>query len=364
VGILSAMHSGVTPSPPATNAGGNDAAGELARLRGELLDLQAQLARSRESDERNLRSLCAIADGIAVLDTHGRITCLNPGASHLTGWNEDECLGCELIGVLNFADRQGRPMDVLAEGFSSDPEAIVTLVRRDGHAILVDGAVAPVHGHDKRLLGTVVTFRNVTASTRLTRELAHQANHDALTGLQNRRAFRAQLQRAVRQASDFGSGHALLCLDLDRFKAINDSGGHLAGDELLRQLALLLRQHLREHDSVARLGGDEFAVLLQGCPPAHAVEVAEKIRNGIVDYRFAWNGREHRVGVSIGLVAFADGRRNAEQLVAIADRLCYAAKDAGRNRVAVHDPAADGRRGSRARPSRPPGSGAAGQPLP
>jgi diguanylate cyclase (GGDEF)-like protein/PAS domain S-box-containing protein len=357
--MLSAMHSGTTPSPSATNAGDGDAAGEIARLRGELLDLRAQLARSRESDERNLRSLCAIADGIAVLDTHGRITCLNPGASHLTGWNEDECLGCDLSGVLNFADRQGRPVDVLAGGFSSDPEAIVTLVRRDGHAILVDGAVAPVHGNDKRLLGTVVTFRNVTASTRLTRELAHQANHDVLTGLQNRRAFRAQLQRAIRQASEFGSGHALLCLDLDRFKAINDSGGHLAGDELLRQLALLLRQHLREHDSVARLGGDVFAVLLQGCTPAHAVEVAEKIRDGIVHYRFAWGGRDYRVGASIGLVAFADGRRGAEQLIAIADRLCYAAKGAGRNRVAVHDPAADARRGSPRRSRRPAGRGPA-----
>ena len=299
----------------------------------------------RASNERNLRALCAIADGIALLDTRGRITCLNPVASHLTGWSEDECLGQALPGVLNFADRQGRPVDVLADGFSRDPDAIVTLIRRDGHAILVDGAVAPVHGHDKRLLGMVVTFRNITASTRLTRELAHQANHDALTGLQNRRAFRARLQRAVREAGEFGIAHALLCLDLDRFKAINDSGGHLAGDELLRQLALLLRQHLREHDGVARLGGDEFAVLLQACTPTHAVEVADKIRNAIVDHRFAWDGSEHRVGASIGVVAFADGRRTPEQLIATADRLCYAAKGAGRNRVAVHDPDADRRRG-------------------
>lgn len=357
--ILRAMDSGGTPSRSAPQAADGDAARELARLRRELAGIQVELARSRESDERNLRALCAIADGIAVLDTHGRITCLNPVASHLTGWSEEECLGRALPGVLNFADRQGRPVDVLADGFSSDPDAIVTLTRRDGHAILVDGAVAPVHGHDKRLLGTVVTFRNVTASTRLTRELSHQANHDALTGLQNRRAFRAQLQRAVRNASEFGIGHALLCLDLDRFKAINDSGGHLAGDELLRQLALVLRQHVREHDSVARLGGDEFAVLLQGCTPRHAAEVAEKIRDAIVGYRFAWDGSEHRVGASIGVMAFADGRRNTEQLIAAADRLCYAAKEAGRDRVELHDPATDtGRSGSadgeEALPGEPP----------
>jgi diguanylate cyclase (GGDEF)-like protein/PAS domain S-box-containing protein len=351
-GDAAGMGPGIPPLP-ALDAGVGHAGGEVERLRTELEATRAELDRFRESDERNNRALCAIADGIAVVDMRGRITCLNPVASHLTGWSEDECLGCELSGVLNFADRQGRAVDVLADGFCSDPDAIVTLIRRDGHAILVDGAVAPVHGNDKRPLGTVVTFRNVTASTRLNRELAHQANHDALTGLQNRRAFRLHLQRAIRQAGEFGSGHALLCLDLDQFKAINDSGGHLAGDELLRQLALLLRQQLREHDSVARLGGDEFAVLLQGCTPAHAVEVAEKIRNGIVDYRFAWEGRDHRVGASIGVVAFADGRRSAEQLIAIADRLCYAAKGAGRNRVAVHDSAADGRRGGGRRAAGP-----------
>ena len=352
--MLPPMRIGGTPSTPTPDAGDRHAADELARLRGELDHLRAELAQYRDSDERNIRALCAIADGIAVVDTRGRITCLNPVASHLTGWSEDECLGRELSGILNFADRQGRTVDVLADGFCSDPEAIVTLIRRDGHAILVDGAVAPVHGNDQRPLGTVVTFRNVTASTRLTRELSHQANHDALTGLQNRRAFRLHLQRAIRQAGEFGSGHALLCLDLDRFKAINDSGGHMAGDELLRQLALLLRQQLREHDSVARLGGDEFAVLLHGCTPAHAVEVAEKIRDGIVGYRFAWDGREHRIGASVGLVAFADDRSNAEQLIAIADHLCYAAKTAGRNRVEVHDPAGGGPRGDgrAARPGR------------
>ena len=310
--MLAAMRSGGVPLQATTKTDGSPADDEFARVREELDATREQLAQCRESHERNLRALCAIADGIAVVDTRGRITCLNPVASHLTGWSEDECLGRELSGVLNFADRQGRRVDVLDEGFCSDPDTIVTLIRRDGHAILVDGAVAPVHGDDKRLLGAVVTFRNVTASTRLTRELAHQANHDALTGLQNRRAFRAQLQRAVREAGEFGSGHALLCLDLDRFKAINDSGGHLAGDELLRQLALLLRRQVREHDSVARLGGDEFAVLLEACTPAHAVEVAEKIRNEVVGYRFAWDGHEHRVGASVGLVAFADAGRNAQ----------------------------------------------------
>jgi Amt family ammonium transporter len=337
--MLGPMNSG-TPSPqPAPPGLDQHPDAEIARLREELDRTRAELARWRESHERNHSALCAIADGIAIVDTDGCVTCLNPVASHLTGWNEAACLGRKLANVVTFTDQQGRPVDVLARGFSSDLDAVVSLVRRDGHAILVDGAVAAVHGRDKRRLGAVVTFRNVTAATRLTRELAHHANHDALTGLHNRRAFRAQLQRALGQAAEFDSGNALLYLDLDRFKAVNDSGGHQAGDALLRQLAVLLRQQLREHDVVARLGGDEFAVLLKACTRAHALEVAEKIRAAVEAFRFEWDGRQHSVGASIGLVAFADAKRSAEQLVGLADRMCYAAKETGRNRVASHDAA-------------------------
>ncbi len=333
---------GATPASPAPDTA-LDPADELARTKAELARTRDALAACQESHERNLSALCAIADGIAIVDTQGRVTCLNPVGSHLTGWREDACLGQELGHVVQFADHQGRALNILAEGFSSELDSIVSLVRRDGHVILVDGAVSPVHGRDKRKLGAVVTFRNVTASTRLSRELAYHANHDVLTGLQNRRAFHAQLKRAVGQAGEFASGNALLYLDLDRFKAVNDSGGHLAGDELLRQLAVLLRKQLREQDSVARLGGDEFAVLLKNCTPSHAIEVAEKIRHAVDDFSFAWNGSEKRVGTSIGVVAFNDDRRNAEQLIAIADRMCYSAKDGGRNQVAVFDEAASQR---------------------
>jgi Amt family ammonium transporter len=309
---------------------------EIRRLQADLALAHRQLQACQELHERNLSALCAIADGIAIVDMQGRITCLNPVASHLTGWKEDACLGRYLANVVQFTDNQGRAMDVLSEGFSSDHDAIVSLVRRDGHVILVDGAVAPIHGRDKRTIGAVVTFRNVTASTRMTRELAYHANHDSLTGLHNRRAFQAQLQRAIGNASEFGAGNALLYLDLDRFKAVNDDGGHVAGDELLRQLAVLLRRQLREHDTVARLGGDEFAVLLENCTPIHATTVAEKIRAAVVDFAFVWDGREYRIGTSIGQVDFSDGGRSVEDLIGIADSMCYVAKEGGRNRIAIY----------------------------
>ncbi|NDK37880.1 diguanylate cyclase [Pseudoxanthomonas gei] len=329
----------VSPCAPVSPESGHAAATELARLRAELEVVRSELRDCQESHERNHASLCAIADGIAIVDTQGLVTCLNPVASHLIGCKEDACLGRPLAKVVQFIDHQGCSVNVLAEGFSSDPDAIVSLVRRDGHVILVDGAVSPVHARDKRALGTVVTFRNVTAATKLARELSYHANHDTMTGLHNRRAFEAQLQRAIINASEFGSRNALLYLDLDQFKAVNDSGGHLAGDELLRQLAVLLRKQLREHDTVARLGGDEFAVLVENSTSADAALVAEKIRNAVVDFAFSWDGGEFRIGTSIGLVEFSDGERHVEELIELADSMCYVAKDRGRNCVAIHDAA-------------------------
>ncbi len=337
--MLLRMTSPASPDSTASPDAGHVEEPELARLRAELAAVQLELQACREANELNLCALFAIADGIAIVDTQGRVTCLNPVASHLIGCKEDACLGRRLANVVQFTDQQGRSKDVLADGFCSDPDAIVSLVRRDGHVILVDGAVSPVVGVDKRPLGTVVTFRNVTASTRLTRELNYHAHHDTLTGLHNRRAFQSRLQRAIRNASEFGSSNALLYLDLDQFKAVNDSCGHLAGDELLRQLALLLRKQLREQDTVARLGGDEFAVLLENCSLVDATNVAEKIRNAAVNFVFGWGGGEFRIGTSIGLVDFDDGDRSTEDLMELADSMCYVAKDSGRNCVAIPSPA-------------------------
>src|SRR5690606_18800174 len=132
-----------------------------------------------------------------------------------------------------------------------------------------------------------------------------------------------------------GACHAILYFDLDRFKAVNDSAGHVAGDELLRQLAIVLRRQLRANDTLARLGGDEFAVLIENCSAATAAGVAEKVRAAIAGFTFQWDGRSYRIGTSIGQVVFDDGSLSADRLIALADRKCYAAKAAGGNRVAA-----------------------------
>jgi len=276
-------------------------------------------------------ALRAISDAVVVLDLHGKIAFLNPIATHLTGWRESESLGRPLTDVVRFADAQGRSVDVLAEGGGS----VSLLLRRDGHAVLIDSDVVPILDASGLQRGSVVTFRNITAARRLTDELTWQATHDPLTGLSNRRAFESRLKRAVASAGHQGCRHALLYVDLDRFKAVNDGGGHVAGDELVRQLAAQLRRCLRERDMVARLGGDEFAVLLEDCTAEQAEQVAEKLRRVASDFTFGWQGLTFRIGLSIGLLVFADDRRSPSELLRRADALCYRAKSGGRNRVAA-----------------------------
>lgn len=313
-----------------------DSKRRIKQLAAALATARRELDDCRDSLQRAESALCAVADGLAIVDLKGRISSLNPVATHMTGWKQEESLGQPLSQIVRFTDAQGRSVDVLAEGFSNSHDQIVSLRRRDGHVILVDGAVAQVHGRNKQPIGAVVTFRNVTAAARMTRELAFHANHDPLTGLHNRRAFDSNLQRAVASATELGCCHCVLYLDLDRFKHVNDGAGHVAGDELLRQLSLLLRRQLRERDSVARLGGDEFAVLLENCNAMRAAPVAEKIRAAIAGLEFAWGPRVFRIGSSIGLVEFADGKLSAAQVMGLADRMCYAAKAAGRDQISIH----------------------------
>ena len=309
----------------------------IEQLAAELAETRLALDSCRASLQLSRSALCAVADGLAITDLQGRISCLNPVAVHMTGWKEHEALGRPLADIVRFTDARGRPVDVLDEGFAnSRDDEIISLRRRDGHVILVDGAIAKVHDPRRQPIANVVTFRNVTAATRLTRELNFHAHHDPLTGLHNRRAFESHLRRAIGTAAEQGCRHCLLYFDLDQFKHVNDGAGHVAGDELLRQLAVLLRRQLRDHDSIARIGGDEFTVLLENCPVERAAQVAEKLRAAIAGFEFAWGERVFRIGSSIGVVEFGDGELSPAQVMSLADRMCYAAKDRGRDQVAIH----------------------------
>lgn len=166
-----------------------------------------------------------------------------------------------------------------------------------------------------------------------TARLTWQANHDALTGLTNRREFERHVEQSLASVQLRGERHTLLYLDLDQFKIVNDTSGHSAGDELLKQLSVLLKRELRDSDILARLGGDEFGVLLHQCDESVAHRLAERMRRVVDDFRFYWEGRTYSIGVSIGLVEIDDGWASLGKLLSAADAACYAAKDAGRNRI-------------------------------
>lgn len=174
------------------------------------------------------------------------------------------------------------------------------------------------------------------AHRRAEQTIIHMAYHDALTGLVNRNEFDHCLKNALISARRHQLQHILLYLDLDQFKVINDTCGHIAGDALLRQLPVLLQEQVRECDTLARLGGDEFGVLLQSCPVELALQIAENIRQAIKKFRFAWREKMFSIGVSIGMIVIDENSPNMTNILSAADIACYAAKELGRNRIQIY----------------------------
>jgi diguanylate cyclase (GGDEF)-like protein len=182
-------------------------------------------------------------------------------------------------------------------------------------------------------------FHDVSKERRLHRALHYQASHDALTGLINRREFENRLTAAVEDArQNQQARHVLLYLDLDQFKLVNDTCGHPAGDLLLKQITGVIQSRVRGQDTLARLGGDEFGILLQDCSLDQALRIAENLRQGIRDYRFAWQGGVLAVGASIGIVEITHEIPTVANVMSAADVACYSAKDSGRNRVQLYKP--------------------------
>jgi diguanylate cyclase (GGDEF)-like protein len=210
---------------------------------------------------------------------------------------------------------------------------VVALAAEQRRQVLA--AVMALAAAGMMLVGLLV-FAGTRRARRLTQQLAWQAGHDSLTGLENRPRFEQHLQALLQDAQADDQRHALMFLDLDQFKVINDTCGHQAGDELLRMLSRRLHESLRAADTLARLGGDEFGVLLPGCNSEHAVGVANKLLQATAEFRFSWQGRHYEVGVSIGLVEVNAHSRSVAELMSCADMACYAAKEDGRHRVRVY----------------------------
>lgn len=207
-------------------------------------------------------------------------------------------------------------------------------MRKDGGIVTLQNTVRVVKwGGEPAIQSTVI---DVTEARQLSEQLSYQASHDALTDLLNRRAFEQRLQQLLETARAKKIEHVFCYLDLDQFKVINDTCGHIAGDELLRQLGQLLKQHIRGRDTLARLGGDEFGILLESCSIAEATRVTTAVQQAVEKFRFQWEEKSFNVGVSIGVVSIDEASENIESLLKMADAACYAAKDGGYNRMLVY----------------------------
>jgi diguanylate cyclase (GGDEF)-like protein/PAS domain S-box-containing protein len=323
-----------------------DADGQITGYEGTITDITARKRAEQAvlaEKERAQVTLESIGDAVISTDAEGRIEYINPVAEALTGWNLAEARGQPIRAVLKIVNELTRePIEnslsgALGRSESGASAEHTVLITRAGNEVAIQESAAPICDRGGRVIGAVVVFHDVTRERRLKRALSWQASHDALTGLINRREFDSRLHRALLSAQRGAGPGALLYIDLDQFKVINDTCGHQAGDRLLRDVTGLLQTRVRASDTIARLGGDEFGVLLESCTLEQATRIAESVRQAIRDFRFVWASSTLSVGASIGIVQIRAETENVASIMSAADIGCYAAKDAGRNRIHVYD---------------------------
>jgi diguanylate cyclase (GGDEF)-like protein/PAS domain S-box-containing protein len=295
-----------------------------------------------EEKERAEITLHSIGDAVITTGVSALVEYLNPVAENLTGWNLEEAVGQPLENVFRIIEEGSRqpalsPVErCLREGKVVGLANHSILVRRDGREFSIDDSAAPIRNRNEEMIGVVLVFHDVTEERRLSRQAAHDAMHDSLTGLVNRGEFEKRLARALINTKEHNISHILCYLDLDQFKIVNDTAGHAAGDELLKQISRLLEGLFRQRDTLARLGGDEFGLLLENCQLDQALIIANEIKAKIRDFPFLWAGHGFQVGVSIGVVPITAEKESVNQLLSQADIACYSAKDLGRDRIYVY----------------------------
>ncbi|MDH5392934.1 MAG: EAL domain-containing protein [Gammaproteobacteria bacterium] len=294
-----------------------------------------------EAKERAEVTLHSIGDAVITTDAAGRVDYLNPVAEKLTGWTNKEAVGKKLPEVFHIVNELNgevliNPLErCLNAAGIVDNASQALLISRQGYRISIEDSAAPIV-LNKEIIGVVLVFHDVTKTRELSKRLSWQASHDSLTALVNRREFDRLLSLLHADACEHRHQHALLYLDLDQFKLVNDTCGHIAGDELLKQLAVLLQENIRGSDTLARLGGDEFGLLLDQTAIEQAMVVANNLREIVKKFRFVWQEKTFDIGVSVGLAAITESSESASAVLTYADIACYAAKELGRNRIHVY----------------------------
>ncbi len=292
---------------------------------------------------RSQLALDSLGEGLLTTDAHGLIDYLNQSAEALTGLRREDAIGQAFGAMISFVDENDRrPLpDPVQQCLGSGSRVnlgrrSLLIARASGNELGVEATASPIRGRGGEIAGVAVMLHDVSELRGLTQQMSYQASHDALTGLVNRREFERRLTEALEIARAGRQGHVMCYLDLDRFKAVNDTSGHLAGDNMLREIAALIREAVRDSDTVSRLGGDEFGVLLVGCPLDKARQIADDIWRAISEYRFVWKDRIFSVGISIGLVELTGESNSLEEIMSAADSACYVAKKQNDSHVHVY----------------------------
>ncbi len=306
------------------------------RMLEQIQEATETLEKTREHLHVTLES---IIDGVVACDEHGRLSYMNSSAERLLQLRFEQVKDRSVIDVVNMVKESDPDTRIptcqraMWEARAIPAEPGIMLINTSGEQIPVSVTAAPMWDRTGSVAGAVMVIRDVTESRRMANELSFQAKHDSLTGLVNRSEFERIVSLELARASVKEQNCVLLYLDLDQFKVVNDTSGHIAGDQLLKQLAAILADGLRSNDVLARLGGDEFGVFLIGCNSEVAHQIAENLRRAVTEFRFVWDNNTFVVGVSIGMVEVDDQISSVVDLLSVADVACYAAKDAGRNRI-------------------------------
>lgn len=318
--------------------------GEVERLLGVNMDMtevkQLNDALYQEKERLHI-TLDSIGEAVLCTDVDMRVVFMNPVAEKMSGWRQEEAMAQPLLTVLRitFGDHGPLLENIHSADMSrTDIEQDVVLHCRNGGSYDIHYSITPLSTLDGKNIGSVLVIQDVTESRKMLRQLSYSASHDALTHLANRASFENHLKRLLQTVQDTHQRHALVFIDLDRFKAVNDSAGHAAGDALLRELSTLMLTMLRTSDVLARLGGDEFGLLLPDCNVESARYIAGRIIESINDYHFVWEGRVHRIGASAGITLIDENNLQASEVMSQADIACYTSKNNGRGIVSVYEP--------------------------
>jgi diguanylate cyclase (GGDEF)-like protein/PAS domain S-box-containing protein len=318
-----------------------DSAGEPALLLTALEMLPG--TQTTAARPRALITLDLMGESVITVDADGHIDYLNHAAEALLGQSFDQVVGKSFLDVASLVDESDRRSlgDPVRKALATGGR--VTMGRRavlvpakGGSERSVEISVTPLRVEGKEVIGLVLVLHDTSELRGLTRQMTYQASHDALTGLANRREFERRLQEAMESAQAGDVAHALCYLDLDRFKVVNDTCGHTAGDNMLREVASLIKEAVRDSDTVGRIGGDEFALLLVGCPLEKARQIADDVVRSVSGFRFVWKDKIFNIGVSIGLVEIGRGGGAIEDIMNSADSACYVAKNLGGVHVHVY----------------------------